>query len=213
MNPTTTVRQLCAQRVIPVLRLDSPEATRTAVHCLHAADFRNFEITLTTPGALELIADLTALYPDSLIGAGTVLDAQAAQACIARGARFLVSPCRVPGLVAIAHEAGAAALAGAYTPGEVHAALVEGADIVKIFPAASGGPAHLAALRAVFPAALLCPTGGVSAENAGTYLAAGATLVGIGNNILDRAALARGERAAVIEQARGLLAAIMQWSN
>ncbi len=210
--PATITTRLLAQRVIPVLRLESPEATQLAVHCLHAADFRVFEITMTTPGALALIRELAATYPDSLIGAGTVLDTCAAQACLAHGAQFLVSPCSVPGLTALAHRAGAAALPGAFTPSEVRAALDEGADVVKIFPASSGGPAHLAALHAVFPDALFCPTGGVSRENAPAYFAAGAALVGIGNNILDRAALERGERAAVIERARGLLNEIMQRS-
>ena len=201
---------LRAQRVIPVLRLESAQVTRAGVQCLHAAGFRVFEITMTTPGALQLIGELAETYPDSLIGAGTILDQRSAHACLEAGARFLVSPCLVAGVTAIAHRAEAASLPGAFTPGEVLAAVNEGADVVKVFPASSGGAQHLSSLRAIFPDTLFCPTGGLSAENAGEYFAAGAAMVGIGNNILDRAALARGEHAAVTERARGILNAAIE---
>ncbi len=212
MSATAIAARLVAQRVIPVLRLDSADLTSVAVSCLHGAGFRVFEITMTTPDALNLIGALATDYPDSLIGAGTVLDAGTADDCLKRGARFLVSPCIDPDLVARAHEAGAAALPGGYTPSEVLAAIRAGADVIKIFPASSGGPTHLAALRAVFPQAAFCPTGGVTAENAAAYFAAGAAVVGMGNNILDRGALARGDHAAVIDGARRLLSAATQWS-
>lgn len=213
MSAANVTSSLLAQRIIPVLRLDSAELTGVAVRCLHEAGFRVFEITMTTSGALNLIGQLTSDYPDSLIGAGTVLDQRTAHDCLERGARFLVSPCIIPELVDLAHEAGAAALPGGFTPSEVLAAIRAGADVVKVFPAASGGPAHLAALRAIFPQTAFCPTGGVNAENAATYFAAGAAVVGIGNNILDRAALARGDHAPVIESARKLLNAATQWSK
>ncbi len=213
MSAAAITSSLLAQRIIPVLRLDSAELTKVAVKCLHGAGFRVFEVTMTTSGALNLIGQLAADYPDSLIGAGTVLDQRTARNCLEHGARFLVSPCVVPELVDLAHDAGAAALLGGFTPSEVMAAIRAGADVVKIFPASSGGPTHLAALRAIFPQTAFCPTGGVSAENAATYFAAGAAVVGIGNNILDREALARGDHAAVIESARKLLNAATQWST
>jgi len=213
MSAATVTSSLLAQRIIPVLRLDSAELTSAAVKCLHGAGFRVFEITMTTSGAPNLISQLAVDYPDSLIGAGTVLDERSARDCLERGARFLVSPCIVPELVELAHAAGAAALPGGFTPSEVLAAIRAGADIVKIFPASSGGPAHLAALRAIFPQTAFCPTGGVSAENAATYFAAGAAVVGIGNNIIDRASLVRGDHAAVIGSARKLLNAATQWSK
>jgi 2-dehydro-3-deoxyphosphogluconate aldolase/(4S)-4-hydroxy-2-oxoglutarate aldolase len=136
-----------------------------------------------------------------VVGAGTVLDLGVARRCLDAGARFLVSPCVVPGLAATAHAAGSAALVGGFTPGEVLAAHREGADIVKVFPASSGGPAHLRALHAVFPEILLCPTGGVSAENLASWFAAGAALVGVGNDIIDREALAAGDTARVTARA------------
>ena len=187
--------------MIPVLRLASAELTERAMDYLSDAGFRIFEITLTTPGAVELIRR----FKNLLVGAGTVLDLDSAQRCVDAGARFLVSPCVVPGMAKLAHAAGRAALIGGFTPGEILAAHREGADIVKLFPASSGGPAHLRAIRAIFPAIALCPTGGVSLKNLDDYFAAGAALVGVGNDILDAEALAAGERARCVAHARKFL--------
>jgi len=198
--------RLTAQRVVPVLRLACVEETRFAVDCLVEAGFGCIELTLTTPGAVELIAELRArMGPGTGIGAGTVLDLASADRCIAAGADFLVSPCMVAGMAARAHAAGRSALIGAYTPAEVLAASREGADVVKVFPASSGGPAHLGAIHAVFPQIALCPTGGVSLANMRDYFTAGAAFVGVGNNIIDVAALRAGERARVVDHARKYL--------
>lgn len=204
MSRAATVDRLVAQRVVPVLRFDSAGRTREAVAALREAGFTTFEITMTTPDAVPLVRELAA-DPALLIGAGTVLDLDAARRCLDAGARFLVAPCRVAGLARAAHDRGAAALIGGWTPGEVLAAHRAGADVVKIFPAASGGPAHLAAIRAVFPDVRLCPTGGVSAQNLRDYFRAGAAFVGVGNNIIDAQALAAGDRASVIARARQFL--------
>jgi 2-dehydro-3-deoxyphosphogluconate aldolase/(4S)-4-hydroxy-2-oxoglutarate aldolase len=198
--------RLLAQRVVPVLRLGSAESAERAVACLVDAGFTTVEITMTTPGAVDLVRRLATGYGAGfVVGAGTVLDTDSAQRCLDAGARFLVSPCVVPGLARRAHDAGSAALVGAFTPGEVLAAHREGADIVKIFPASSGGPEHLRAVHAVFPEILLCPTGGVSLENMAGYFAAGAALVGVGNHIVDQPALAAGDVARVAAHARRFL--------
>ena len=207
MASATRIRDLLvAQRVVPVLRFGSAATAIRAVDCLREAGFGTFEITLTTPGAFELVAELHArIGATAVVGAGTITDLDAARRCIDAGAQFLVSPCVVPGLAALAHEAGRAALVGGFTPTEVLAAHREGADIVKVFPASIGGPAHLGALHAVFPHVLLCPTGGVTLENLKKYFAAGAALVGVGNNLLDQAALAAGDIGGVIAGARRFL--------
>jgi 2-dehydro-3-deoxyphosphogluconate aldolase/(4S)-4-hydroxy-2-oxoglutarate aldolase len=205
MTPAEIRDRLIAQRVVPVLRLASSEETERAVDCLAEAGFRTFEITLTTPGAVGLIGRL-AVRAEWLVGAGTVLDLEAARACLHAGARFLVAPCLVPDMARLAHDAGRAALIGGFTPGEILAAHREGADIVKVFPASSGGgPEHLKAVHAVFPDIKLCPTGGVSLQNMAAYFAAGAALVGVGNNIVDQGALAAGDRASVVAHARRFL--------
>jgi len=196
--------RLIAQRVIPVLRLASAELTERSADCLVRAGFTTIEITMTTPGAIGLIETL-ARRSALLVGAGTVLDLDAARRCLDAGARFLVSPCAIPGVAAVAHSEGCAALIGGFTPGEVLAAHREGADIVKVFPASSGGPEHIRAIHTVFPEIPLCPTGGVSFENIDAYFAAGARLVGVGNNIIDQPALAAGDDARVIAHARRFL--------
>jgi 2-dehydro-3-deoxyphosphogluconate aldolase/(4S)-4-hydroxy-2-oxoglutarate aldolase len=202
----TTTDKLLASRVIPVLRLASRTQAETAIDCLVEAGFVTVEVTLTTPGAVELVAWLRRRRAaDFLVGAGTVLDLGSAQACLDAGADYLVSPCLVPGMAELARVAGRIALTGAFTPAEVLDAWRHGATIVKVFPAATGGPAHLAALRAVYPDIPLCPTGGVSAANMLDYFKAGARVVGIGNNVIDQKALAAGERATVVAHARAFL--------
>jgi 2-dehydro-3-deoxyphosphogluconate aldolase/(4S)-4-hydroxy-2-oxoglutarate aldolase len=186
--------RLVAQRVVPVLRLASAELTERAVQCLLDVGFGAIEITLTIPDALRVIEKFAA---KALLGAGTVLDAQAAQQCLNAGAQFLVSPALRPAVVRAAHAAGRAALIGGFTPTEVFAAHHERADIVKVFPASSGGPAHIAALHSVFPEILLCPTGGVTLANMEQYLSAGAAFVGVGNAIVPLDALERGDLDAV----------------
>jgi 2-dehydro-3-deoxyphosphogluconate aldolase / (4S)-4-hydroxy-2-oxoglutarate aldolase len=193
-------QELIAQRVIPVLRLASAGLTERAIEYLQETGFGTVEITMTTPGAIELIRKTMNA------GAGTVIDLDTARRCIDAGAQFLVSPCLVPGMAQLAHDAGRLALIGGFTPGEILAAHREGADIVKLFPASTGGPEHLRAIHAVFPDILLCPTGGVSLENMKSYFSAGAALVGVGNNIVDQKALAAGDRAAVVAHARRFLA-------
>ena len=197
---------LLAQRVVPVLRLASAELTERAARCIAAAGFMSVEITLTVPGAIELIGRLArSSAPGVVVGAGTVLDLEAAQRCVDAGARFVVSPCIVPGMAKIAHAAGCAALSGGFTPGEILAAQREGADMVKVFPASTGGPEHVRALHAVFPDILLCPTGGISQQNMEAYFAAGAALVGVGNSIVDQKALEAGDGARATEHARRFL--------
>ena len=206
MSPVPVCETLLRKRVIPVLRLATRDATANAIDCLVEAGFGTIELTLTTPGALTLLAELRKRMDGAfLIGAGTVLDLDTAKRCLDAGADYLVSPCMVVGMARFARDADRAALIGGFTPSEVLAAWREGAQIVKVFPASSGGPSHLQAIHAVFPEIPLCPTGGVSSANILDYFKAGAAVVGVGNNIIDQKALAAGDRAQVIRHARQLL--------
>jgi 2-dehydro-3-deoxyphosphogluconate aldolase/(4S)-4-hydroxy-2-oxoglutarate aldolase len=189
------VQRLIDERVVPVLRLESAELTVRAGQCLLDVGFGALEITMTTPGALEVIRHFSKIC---LAGAGTVLDENAAKDCLAAGAEFLVAPFVFEALPEICHRAGKAALVAGFTPTEVLAAHRAGADVVKLFPAASGGgPAHLAAVRAIFPEIVFCPTGGVTLENIPKFFAAGASFVGVGNPILALDALKKGDLDAV----------------
>lgn len=203
------IPRLRAARIVPVVRTTSAELAARAVEWLRAEGLAVFEITMTVPDAPGLIRRLAA-DPALLVGAGTVPDRAAAEACLAAGARFLVAPWVDGAIAEAARATGAMSLLGAMTPTEVRAAVAAGADAVKIFPASSaGGPAHVKALRAVFPDAVFCPTGGVEARNAPDYLAAGADFVGIGGKLVDQARLAAGDRAAIAAAAREALG-IMQ---
>lgn len=192
-------------RVVPVVRTSTAAHAITACAWLREAGLTVLEITLTTPDAVPLIKELAG-EPGLLIGAGTVPDESAAEACLAAGAKFLVTPWVDPAVVTLARSAGAAAMPGAMTPTEIRAALAAGADVVKLFPANSaGGPAHLRAVRAVFPDVAFCPTGGVDASNAPAYLAAGAAFVGMGGKLLDESRIAAGDKEAILRAAREVM--------
>jgi 2-dehydro-3-deoxyphosphogluconate aldolase/(4S)-4-hydroxy-2-oxoglutarate aldolase len=206
MSAKVISEQLIAARIIPVLRFSARAQAETAVECLVAAGFATVELTLTTPDAVSLIGDLRRHSPSKfLVGAGTILDVDMARACLRAGADYFVSPGFVPGLAELAHAAHRPCLMGGFTPSEVLAAQSAGASIVKVFPASTGGPKHLAAMHAVYPHIPLCPTGGVSLDNMREYFAAGAALVGIGNNLIDTNALTRGDREIVIAHAQQFL--------
>jgi 2-dehydro-3-deoxyphosphogluconate aldolase/(4S)-4-hydroxy-2-oxoglutarate aldolase len=199
------IPELRRARVVPVIRCSTATLAATACAWLREAGMTILEITLTTPDAVPLIRALAA-EPGLVVGAGTVPDAEAAEACLAAGARFLVTPWVDPAVILAARAAGACAMPGAMTPAEIRAALAAGADVVKIFPASSaGGPAHVKAVRAVFPGTVFCPTGGVDARNAPDYFAAGAAFVGIGGKLVDEARIAAGEKAAILRAARDAL--------
>lgn len=205
MSQQTLIQRLRDARVVPVIRTHSAQHAETAVTWLRAAGLRIFEITMTIPDAIPLIAKL-AKDPALTIGAGTVPDAATAQACLNAGARFLVAPWVDPDLAAPSRAAGATLMLGALTPTEVRAALQAGADVVKVFPASStGGPAHIKALASVFPGVAFCPTGGVEPGNVAAYLSAGAAFVGMGGALVDEKRIAAGDRAAIEAVARAVL--------
>jgi 2-dehydro-3-deoxyphosphogluconate aldolase/(4S)-4-hydroxy-2-oxoglutarate aldolase len=199
------IPRLSAARVVPVVRTTRPELAARAVEWLRGVGIAVFEITMTVPDAPGLIRQLAA-DPALIVGAGTVRNREAAEACLDAGAQFLVAPWVDEAVAEAARTRGACTLLGAMTPTEVRAALAAGSDAVKIFPASSaGGPAHVKALKAVFPDVAFCPTGGVDARNAPDYFAAGAAFVGIGGKLVDEKLLERGDRSAVEQAARDAL--------
>jgi 2-dehydro-3-deoxyphosphogluconate aldolase/(4S)-4-hydroxy-2-oxoglutarate aldolase len=196
---------LRAARVVPVIRTSTAAHAATAVQWLREAGLTILELTMTIPDAPALIRDL-ASDPALLLGAGTVPDAASAERCLSAGARFIVAPWTDPTLAAPCRAAGALLMHGALTPTEVRAAIAASADVVKIFPASSaGGPAHIKALRSVFPGVDFCPTGGVEPANVAAYLAAGASFVGMGGALVDEKRIAAGDRAAIHAAAKAIL--------
>ncbi|RZS85084.1 bifunctional 4-hydroxy-2-oxoglutarate aldolase/2-dehydro-3-deoxy-phosphogluconate aldolase [Pigmentiphaga kullae] len=194
---------LRAARLIPVLRYQDADTALYAAQVALRAGCRGIELTWTIPGVLDVLRSLRAEAErigrtDVLIGVGTVLDAEQARSALEAGADFLVAPGVVPSLVELAGAAGALSMLGAFTPTEIIAAKAAGADVVKIFPADTGGPGHLAAVKAVFPDTLFCPTGGVTRENMAAYFRSGADIVGMGSNLFDKARLAARDTEALV---------------
>ena len=204
MPQAALIQALREARVVPVIRTSTADHAATAVQWLHGAGLRVFEITMTIPGAVALIASL-ARDSDLLIGAGTVPNEATARACLDAGAKFIVAPWVDPDLSGPCRQAGATLMLGALTPTEVRAALAAGADVVKVFPASSaGGPGHIKALTSVFPGVAFCPTGGVEPGNIAAYLSAGAAFVGMGGALVDEKRIAAGDRAAIEGAARSV---------
>jgi len=209
-NRAEICRRVEAIGIVPVVRAPSPELAMRAAEAVMAGGISVFEITMTVPNAPAVIRSLVErLGERAVVGAGTVLDADAAHQCIEAGAAFIVSPGLDLGTIAAAHERGVPVMPGALTPTEVITAWKAGADMVKIFPASAvGGPKYLKALRGPLPDVKLLPTGGVNAQTAGEYIAAGACALGVGGELVDTAALARGEDGVLTERARELVAAV-----
>ncbi|VCU68435.1 KHG/KDPG aldolase [Pigmentiphaga humi] len=201
---------LRAARLIPVLRYRDAETALYAAQIALRAGCRGIELTWTIPGVLEVLRAVRADAQlsgraDVLVGVGTILDGEQARLALEAGADFLVSPGVLPELVELAHAAGALGMLGAFTPTEVIAARAAGADVVKIFPASTGGPAHLAALKSVFADTAFCPTGGVSRDNMAAYFQAGAAVVGMGGNLFDAQRLAARDTDALVQALAGTL--------
>lgn len=198
--------------IVPVVRATSAKQAISAAVAVAAGGITIVEVTMTVPGALDAISQLIkTLGSEVIVGAGTVLDAQAARQCFDAGAEFLVSPGLDLGTIKAAQDAGKLIMAGALTPTEVITAWKAGADFVKVFPASAvGGAAYLKALRGPLPQVPLVPTGGVNLNTAADFLRAGASALGIGGELVLAAALKTGETAQITALARQYLEIVQQ---
>jgi 2-dehydro-3-deoxyphosphogluconate aldolase / (4S)-4-hydroxy-2-oxoglutarate aldolase len=192
-----------------IARVDSADEAYRVAEAAIDGGIRAVEVPLTVPGALGVIERLADKYGDQgiVLGAGTVLDAQAAYASISAGARLLVSPQLNPAMIATANRYQAVTASGAFTPTEVVNSLEAGADIVKMFPAETGGPSYVKTIMAPLPQAPIMPSGGVTPENVGTWFAAGVIAVGVGS-FVTKAAQSDGDYGRVARAAETFLAAI-----
>ena len=192
--------------VVPVIRAAAPEEARFAAEAVLEGGISIIEITMTVPGAVDLIRELAPAMPRLLVGAGTVLDAESAQRCLDAGAQFLVSPGLDLPTIAFAAKEGVLMMAGALTPTEVLTAWKAGSDLVKIFPSAQvGGAAYLKALKGPLPQIPLVPTGGVNLSTAGEFIRAGAAALGVGGELVLKEAVKKRKPEAITETARRLV--------
>ena len=209
-----TVARVTAEKAVAVVRTDSPDAMVELARALLAGGVTCIEITLTVPNALDAIRRVAdelardAEAPEVLIGAGSVLTADQAEAAIEAGARYVVSPVFKREIVEAAHGLDAAAMPGCFTPTEILTATEAGADVVKVFPADVLGMVFFKGVLAPMPHLRLMPTGGVSLTNADGWVAAGAVAVGVGSALVDKRAVAAGDWATITANARTLRATL-----
>lgn len=208
--PSSVLKTLSELGIVPVVRAHTPELGYKVVKTLAAAGFRTAEVTMTVPGAIDVIEDLSR-EGDLLIGAGTVLNVKDAEASIRAGASYVVSPCVVKGVAEVCREAGVFFMMSGLTPTEIMTAWHMGSGAVKVFPANSvGGPSHLRSIKVVFPFIPLVPTGGVNLGNVGEYLRAGAAFVGAGTDLVNVSLVERGTPEAMIDLGRKYLKAVAE---
>jgi 2-dehydro-3-deoxyphosphogluconate aldolase/(4S)-4-hydroxy-2-oxoglutarate aldolase len=210
MEKAQVVRELLDGCAVAVMRADDGEAAFRAAEALLAGGVRILEITMTVPGAVEVVRKCRKLQ-EALVGAGTVLTGADVTACADAGASFIVSPAFCPDVIEASKRNGLAVMSGAMTPTEALDGWRAGVDFVKIFPASRLGPKFLSDLRGPFPEMPLAPTGGLTAENAASYLEAGASVLGFGSWLVDRRAIASGRFDVITERARQVRAAIEKY--
>jgi 2-dehydro-3-deoxyphosphogluconate aldolase/(4S)-4-hydroxy-2-oxoglutarate aldolase len=193
--------------VVAIIRIQDAGRVPAIVKALTDGGVRALEITMTVPGAVDAIRSLAPTLPgDVLIGAGTVCDASTAVQVIEAGAQFIVAPVFDPDTIRACHERDVPIMPGCFTPTEMLSAWRLGADIIKVFPATRLGPGFLKDVRAPLPQLKLMPTGGVTPENAGEWIHAGAVAVALGSALVDPKAVAAGDYGRIDAAARLTLA-------
>jgi len=213
MDKQTVRERILQVGIVPVVRASSSAEARTAAEAVSKGGIPIVEITMTVPGAIEVIRELArSSSPDELlVGAGTVLNPEQAQQCLDAGAQFLVSPGFNAKTVALAGAEKRLIMAGALTPTEVIAAWEAGSDFVKVFPAGNvGGPKYIKALKGPLPDVPLIPTGGVNLQTAAEFLEAGAAALGIGGELVHPGHLKSGNTQAIVDAARTFVAIVKE---
>jgi len=204
MNAEYVKKRIIEIGIVPVVRASSAQEAMAAVDAICSGGIPIAEITMTVPGAVEIIRELVNTRgSDVLVGAGTVLDAETAARCLDAGAQFIVSPGLDVETVALVAKKGSVIMAGALTPTEVITAWKAGSDFVKVFPCGQvGGPKYINALRGPLPNIPLIPTGGVNLNTAVDFILAGCAALGVGGELVQSAALKEGRPEIITEAAR-----------
>jgi 2-dehydro-3-deoxyphosphogluconate aldolase/(4S)-4-hydroxy-2-oxoglutarate aldolase len=193
--------------IVAVIRIKEPARLRAVVDALAEGGLRAIEVTMTVPGAIGLIAELSPHMPEGfLLGAGTVTDADTVRRVVDAGARYIVSPVFRRSVVEACHSLDVAAMPGCFSPTEILDAWEMGADVVKVFPATALGPGYIKDIHGPLPQVKLMPTGGVTLDNAGEWIRAGAVAVGVGTALTDAAAIAAGDYAKLRANAERIVA-------
>ncbi len=212
MEKRDSLNRMTAEGLIPVIRVSSAKEAMEVADAIKAGGVSFIEITMSVPGAIDVIKELAQKYKDDIIlGAGTILDSETGRAALLAGAQFIVTPTLNLDLIQLAHRYSVPIVPGAMTPTEILTAWNAGADMVKVFPAAQlGGPEYIKALRGPLPHILYVPTGGVNLQNAGAFIKAGASALGAGGELVDKKAVAEKKFNVITENARAFLKVIRE---
>lgn len=188
MNKLAIQNYLVQHGIVAVVRADSGDGLARIVEAIMEGGVRCIEVTMTTPGALACLesASRSLAGADVSLGVGSVLDAETARLAILAGAQYVASPITSAEVIDMAHRYGKPCMPGAYTPTEIYNAWILGGDIIKVFPASSGGLDYIKAVRAPLPQIPLIPTGGVDLDNLADFVKAGVTLIGAGGNLVSK---------------------------
>jgi 2-dehydro-3-deoxyphosphogluconate aldolase/(4S)-4-hydroxy-2-oxoglutarate aldolase len=213
MNRESTLSKIRAERVVALIRANSPDGLMDCARALADGGLTSIELTMTTPGAIRMLEKATAELPDFLFGLGTVLDAETARLGILAGARFVVTPALRPDVITTCRRYGIPVFCGAFTPTEILAAWEAGADAAKVFPAEFFGAGYIKSVKAPFPQIEMVPTGGVNEQNVGDFLRAGAFAVAAGSSLVDGKALKEKNWSAITTKARAFASAVAAVQN
>jgi 2-dehydro-3-deoxyphosphogluconate aldolase/(4S)-4-hydroxy-2-oxoglutarate aldolase len=203
MGTQKTLEMILETGVVAIMRAKSSDQLLAAADAIKSGGLNVIEVTMTTPGALEVIGQAVTKYKGSvLFGAGSVLDPESARAAILAGAQFVVCPTLNLKTIEICRRYNVPVMPGAYTPTEILTAWEAGADVVKVFPAEVGGPAFIKAIKAPLPQVRLAPVGGVDLNTTASFIRAGADAVGVGSALVDQKLLDARDFDSITERAR-----------
>lgn len=206
------ISRLLDPGIVAIIRADAPAHLTEAAAALYAGGVTAMEVTLTTPGALEVIREIAARNRGNslLIGVGSVLDAESCRAALLAGAEFVVTPTYNEAVIRMCNRYGKPIISGAYTPTEALHAIEMGADFAKIFPAEQLGPQYIKNILAPMPHLPLIPTGGVTVDNVHEWIAAGSAGIGVGSALVSREILKRQDWPLLAERAAAFVHAMKQ---
>jgi 2-dehydro-3-deoxyphosphogluconate aldolase/(4S)-4-hydroxy-2-oxoglutarate aldolase len=209
MNKTDKLNLIRETGVVAIMRANSSDQLMAAADAIKTGGVKVIEVTMTTPGAIGVIAEATARYGDDvLFGAGTVLDTETARAAILAGAGFIVAPTLNLEVIALCNRYSIPVMPGCYTPTEMLTAWEAGADMIKLFPADVGGPALIKAIRAPLPQLDIVPVGGVNLDTAVEFIRKGAAALGVGSSLVNQKLLETGDMAELTRRAAAFIEAV-----
>jgi len=207
MEKQEILARIRSEKVVALIRADGSSGLLECARALSLGGLNCIELTMTTPGAIELCAQVARELPGVLIGLGTVLDAETARKGVAAGAGFIVTPAVRPEVIAACRALGVPVMGGALTPTEIYASWELGADVVKIFPAEFFGASYIKSIKAPFPKIEVMPTGGVTPETVAEFLRNGAFATAAGSALVAPSALKARDWPAITARARQFVAA------